>query len=55
MKVFIDSNILIWHLRGKEDAKELLKGLSRDEGSELWIGAMQRADILFFNIFWRHQ
>jgi len=48
MKVFIDSDILIWHLRGKSEAKHLLKTLIQDEGSDLWIGAMQRAEIVFF-------
>lgn len=31
MKVFVDSNILIWHLRGKAEAKELLN-LDRERG-----------------------
>jgi predicted nucleic acid-binding protein len=48
MKAFIDSDILIWHLRGKAEAKELLKTLTGKEGPELWIGAMQRAEIVFF-------
>ena len=48
MKVFVDSDILIWHLRGKSEAKHLLKTLIQDEGSDLWIGAMQRAEIVFF-------
>lgn len=48
MKVFVDSDILIWHLRGKAEAKELLKTLIDDKDSELWLGAMQRAEIVFF-------
>ena len=48
MKVFIDSDILIWHLRGKTEAKGLLKSLINDDGAELWVGAMQRAEIVFF-------
>jgi predicted nucleic acid-binding protein len=48
MKVFLDSDILIWHLRGVEAAKNLLQRLARESDSELWIGAMQRAEILFF-------
>ncbi len=48
MRVFIDSDILIWHLRGKTEARELLKTLIDDEGSDLWMGAMQRAGIVFF-------
>lgn len=48
MKVFVDSDILIWHLRGKNKTRDLLKALIEDEDSELWIGAMQRAEIVFF-------
>jgi predicted nucleic acid-binding protein len=48
MKVFLDSDILIWHLRGMEAAKHLLQRLTQEPDSELWIGAMQRAEILFF-------
>ena len=48
MRVYIDSDILIWHLRGDKNAGMLLKSLIDDEDSELWIGAMQRAEILFF-------
>ena len=48
MKVFVDSDILIRHLRGKKEAKELLEVIIQEEGSELWIGAMQRAEIVFF-------
>jgi len=47
MKVFVDSDILIWHLRGREEAKTLLQNLV-DQGEDLWIGAMQRAEIIFF-------
>ena len=47
MKVFIDSDVLIWHLRGKEKARNLLKALV-EEDVDLWIGAMQRAEIVFF-------
>ena len=48
MKVFIDSDILIWHLRGESKAKSLIKRLIQDDESELYIGAMQRAEIVFF-------
>ncbi|OGL44756.1 MAG: hypothetical protein A2161_14650 [Candidatus Schekmanbacteria bacterium RBG_13_48_7] len=47
MKVFVDSDILIWHLRGNKKSKNLLKSLIDDE-SDLWIGALQRAEIVFF-------
>ncbi len=48
MKIFVDSDILIWHLRGKEEAKELIRSLLNDPNDELWVGAMQRAEIVFF-------
>jgi predicted nucleic acid-binding protein len=47
MKVFIDSDVLIWHLRGEKKARNLLKALV-DEDVDLWIGVMQRAEIVFF-------
>ncbi|MDP8209063.1 MAG: PIN domain-containing protein [Candidatus Electryonea clarkiae] len=48
MRAYIDSDILIWHLRGEEKAYEFLRQL-RDSGEyELWTGAMQRAEIVFF-------
>jgi len=48
MKVFVDSDILIWHLRGNARAKRLIRKLVEDDNVELWIGAMQRAEIVFF-------
>lgn len=48
MRAYVDADILIWHLRGKPDALKFLKQL-RDAGKEeLWIGAMQRAEVVFF-------
>jgi hypothetical protein len=44
----MDSDILIWHLRGDGSAKKLLKTLIADVDSDLWVGAMQRAEIVFF-------
>lgn len=48
MKAFIDSDVLIWHLRGEQKALRLLKKLRDKEKLELWTGAMQRADVVFF-------
>lgn len=48
MKAFIDSDILIWHLRGEKKALKLLKALRAQSEYELWIGAMQRAEVTFF-------
>ena len=48
MRAFIDSDIMIWHLRGEKKARNFLRRL-RDKGEyDLWIGAMQRAEIVFF-------
>ena len=48
MRAYIDSDILIWHLRGGRKALNLLKNLWDGGEYELWTGAMQRAEILFF-------
>lgn len=48
MKAFVDSDVLIWHLRGKSEARKCLQVLIETEGLDLWIGAMQRAEIVFF-------
>ena len=48
MKAYIDSDVLIWHLRGERKALNLLKKLRDREQFDLWIGAMQRAEVVFF-------
>ncbi len=48
MRVYIDSDILIWHLRGEAKAAALLRRLSVEPGTELWVGALQRAEVVFF-------
>ena len=48
MKAYLDSDILIWHLRGERKALNLLKRLRNNEQYDLWIGAMQRAEVVFF-------
>jgi len=48
MKAYIDSDVLIWHLRGERKALNLLKKLRDKEQFDLWVGAMQRAEIVFF-------
>ena len=48
MKAYIDSDVLIWHLRGERKALYLLKRLRDKEQFDLWIGAMQRAEVVFF-------
>jgi len=39
---------LIWNLRGARKALNLLKKLRDKEKFELWTGAMQRAEVVFF-------
>ena len=48
MKAYIDADILIWHLRGERKAAAFLQKLVADDSCELWIGAMQRAEVVFF-------
>lgn len=48
MRVYVDSDVLIWHLRGEKRAASLLRSLARTSGVEIWTGAMQRAEIVFF-------
>jgi hypothetical protein len=48
MRAYVDSDILIWHLRGSDCAKRLLRRLAQQRSFELWTGAMQRAEVVFF-------
>ncbi|HDL64454.1 MAG TPA: PIN domain-containing protein [Proteobacteria bacterium] len=48
MRAFIDSDILIWHLRGEKKAHNFLRRLRDKGGYELWTGVMQRAEVVFF-------
>jgi predicted nucleic acid-binding protein len=48
VRAYIDSDVLIWHLRGERKALAFLKKLAETDGIELWTGAMQRAEIVFF-------
>ncbi|MGH9366941.1 MAG: PIN domain-containing protein [Thermoanaerobaculia bacterium] len=48
MRAYVDSDILIWHLRGERKAAGMLRGLSAEAGLELWTGALQRAEVVFF-------
>jgi len=48
MRVYIDADILIWHLRGQRKALRFLKRLREEPGRELWVGALQRAEVVFF-------
>ena len=48
MRAYIDADILIWHLRGKRKALTFLHRLRDGGDHELWTGAMQRAEVVFF-------
>ncbi|MFC1533969.1 PIN domain-containing protein [Thermodesulfobacteriota bacterium] len=48
MRAYIDSDVLIWHLSGERKALNLLKKLRDTEKFDLWTGAMQRAEVVFF-------
>jgi len=48
MRAYIDSDILIWHLRGEKKAAKFLYKLHNSKEYELWIGSIQRAEIIFF-------
>ena len=48
MRAYIDADVLIWHLRGERKALNFLRRLRDANEYELWIGAMQRAEVVFF-------
>lgn len=48
MRAYVDSDVLIWHLRGEQKAMRFLQNLRGSKGFELWTGVMQRAEIVFF-------
>jgi len=48
MRAYLDADVLIWHLRGDRKALHFLNKLRSDNRHELWTGAMQRAEIVFF-------
>ena len=48
MRAYIDADILIWHLRGKKQARNFLISLRDQDAYELYTGALQRAEVVFF-------
>lgn len=48
MRAYIDADVLIWHLRGNTDARNFLKKTQQNSQYDIWISAMQRAEIVFF-------
>lgn len=48
MRAYIDADVLIWHLRGETKAMRFLQKLGGAHEYELWTGALQRAEVVFF-------
>jgi len=48
MRAYIDSDVLIWHLRGEAKALAFLRKLLDEDQFELWTGAVQRDEVVFF-------
>lgn len=48
MRYYIDSNIVIWHLRGDARATKFLAALDREDDREFWMGALQRSEMIFY-------
>ena len=48
MRAYFDSDVLVWHLRGEHRALNFLRDLREGGEHDLWTGAMQRAEIVFF-------
>jgi predicted nucleic acid-binding protein len=48
MRAYIDSDIMIWYLRGEKSAAKFFKKVRKSNEYDLYIGAMQRAEIVFF-------
>ena len=48
MRAYIDADILIWHLRGDRRAVDFLCRLRDAAEFDLWTGALQRAEVVFF-------
>lgn len=48
MRAYIDSDILIRHLRGERKALNFLQALRQKQEYVLWTGALQRAEVVFF-------
>lgn len=46
--MYVDGDVLIWHLRGEWKAAGLLRKLAGTRGKELWVGSMQPAEVVFF-------
>ena len=48
MRTYIDADVLIWHLRGEKKVRNFLINLRDQDEYDLYTGAMQRAEVVFF-------
>lgn len=48
MRAYVDTDVLIWHLRGEKKALKFFTEIDGSDEYELWIGALQRAEVVFF-------
>lgn len=48
MRVYVDSDVLIAHLRGDRKALSFFRRITKDADVHLWLGALQRAEVVFF-------
>jgi predicted nucleic acid-binding protein len=48
MRVYVDSDVLIAHLRGDRRGLSFFRRVTKRSSAELWVGAVQRAEIVFF-------
>jgi predicted nucleic acid-binding protein len=47
-RLYADSDVLIAHLRGEKKALSFFRKATKTEGVDLWLGAVQRAEVVFF-------
>lgn len=47
MRVFVDSDVLIWYLRGDQRALSCLQELHHSPSCDMWTGAWQKVEIAF--------
>ena len=48
MRAYIDADILIWYFRGERKALNFFRHWREHNEYELWTGAMQRAEVIYF-------
>lgn len=48
MRLYVDSDVLIAHLRGDRKALSFFRKAAARDGAQLWVCALQRAEVVFF-------